>query len=159
MGLRYKKQSLADCFFVTTTFRDKKPLGLINGVFEELAKAIQFQINETSSHLAAYVFMPSHIHFIIFIDGGKLSEFMRDFKKYTAQKSLHDICGPGGTWQERYDRQAIVSPDVMNIKINYIHFNPVKAELVACPQDWKWSSAGDYLDERKGPLEVWKEWM
>lgn len=35
---------------------------------------------------------------------------------------------------------------------NYIHNNPVKAEIVATPEDWEYSSYKDYLQLRKGTL-------
>jgi len=128
------------------------------GVYEILVKAIAFQLVETQSKLVAYVLMPSHLHAILFINGKSLSNFIRDFKKYASQKALFDICGTQKFWQQRYDRQVIISDKVLSTKINYIHQNPVKAGLVKEPQDWKWSSAGDYLRGSKGPLDVWMEW-
>ena len=38
-------------------------------------------------------------------------------------------------------------------KISYIHQNPVKAEIVARPEDYLYSSGRDYAGE-KGLLEV-----
>ena len=35
---------------------------------------------------------------------------------------------------------------------NYIHDNPVEANLVSKPEDWQFSSARDYLGLRKGTL-------
>jgi putative transposase len=158
MGLRYKYQNLANCFFITTSFKDRYPWGRSSGVYEALVMALKYQIIETEAKLAAYVLMPSHIHFALFMDGAKLYGFIRDFKKYTAQKSLYEICGVKAIWQSRYDRQVICTTKVLIKKIEYIHFNPVKAGLVARPQDWKWSSAGDYIEGRDGPLKVTKEW-
>jgi len=157
MGLRLRNQDLGECFFITTSFRDHNPWGNINGVYEILVKAIAYQLIETDSKLVAYVLMPSHLHAILFINGKTLSNLIRDFKKYTAQKALFDICGMQLIWQQRYDRQIIISEKVLLTKINYIHMNPVKAGLVKEPQDWKWPSAGDYFNGCKGPLDVWIE--
>jgi putative transposase len=158
MGLRLKNQDLGECFFITNSFRDHNPWGNMRGVYEILVKAIAYQLNETQSKLVAYVLMPSHLHAILFINGKSLSNFIRDFKKFTSQKALFDICGTQLIWQQRYDRQVIISDKVLSTKINYIHQNPVKAGLVKESKDWKWSSAGDYIDGRKGPLDVWMEW-
>jgi len=128
------------------------------GVYEALNAGIKFQVNETRSKLAANVLMPSRLHLLLFIDGRLLSAFMRDFKKYTAQKVLPEICGSRRIWQFRYDRQVIWSEDIFLTKMSYIHDNPVKAELVSRPEDWVWSSAADYMECRKGPLDVWMEW-
>jgi len=159
MGLRYKNQDLGECFFVTTSFRDHAPFGHIRGVYENLAEALNFRLAKTCSKLAAYVLMPTHIHFLIFIDGRLLSPFMRDFKKYTAQKGLSDLCGASLIWQYRYDRQVIVSQKILLTKMNYIHYNPVKAGLVTNPEDWFWSSATCYCRENAlSPIPVWTEW-
>ena len=34
-------------------------------------------------------------------------------------------------------------------KVEYIHLNPVKAELVSRPEDWRWSSVHDYMGTTK----------
>lgn len=38
-------------------------------------------------------------------------------------------------------------------KIDYIHFNPVRAGIVSRPQDYIFSSAGNYIDG-KGIIDV-----
>jgi putative transposase len=145
MGLRLKNQKPGECFFVTTSFMDHKSRGNISGVYEILCRACNHQLRETKSRMFSYVFMPSHLHAILEINGKVLSEFMRNFKKYTSQKALYDIWGTKQIWQQRYDRQVIISETALRTKINYIHFNSVKAGLVENPQYWKWSSAGDYF--------------
>lgn len=158
MGLRYKDQKYGNCFFITTSFKDRARFGDIPRVYERLAEALTFRLNESRSKLAAYVFMPSHIHLFLFIDGKLLADFMRDYKKYLAQKGLAELCGAKSIWQSRYDRQMIVSLKVLAIKINYIHYNPVRAALVENPEDWKWSSAADYFGKEEGPIPVFKDW-
>jgi len=101
--------------------------------------------------------MPSHLHLVIAINGTVLSEFMRDLKKYTAQKSLAELCGTNNIWQQRYDRQVIITEKVLLTKIQYIHHNPVKAGLVDSPGKWPWSSAIDYAGGM-GPIPIWKDW-
>ncbi|NQU04774.1 MAG: transposase [Calditrichaeota bacterium] len=156
MGLRFTKQNLGSCFFITTTFYNHAKYGEISGVYEELADSINNRLEKTNAKLISYVFMPSHIHMILSIDGALLSGFMRDFKKFTSQKSLTHLKGQSSLWQDRYDRVAIVKHKVLLTKMNYIHNNPVKAGLVRKPEDWYWSSAADYYMEREGPLPVWK---
>ncbi len=158
MGLRLKNQDFASCFFVTTVFHHHKKLGEVQGVYEALAESINNRLKNIDSKLIGYVFMPSHIHMILLIDGLLLSAFMRDFKKFTAQKSLKHLREQNSLWQNRYDRVALINLKILLIKLNYIHDNPVRAGLVSKPEDWYWSSASDYFTENVGSLPVYKDW-
>lgn len=95
---------------------------------------------------------------VISLRGNLLAGLMRDFKKFTTQKTIKDIVGGGKIWQDRYDRQVIYTEKVLTRKIDYIHHNPVKAGLVDKPEDWYYSSAADYAGREKGPVLVWKDW-
>jgi len=143
---------------MTTSFSNKRPLGNENGVYRLLSESLQNRLEITSSLLIGYVLMPSHIHLILFIDGKPLTGFIRDFKKYTAQKSLANYSENGKLWQDRYDRQALNSIKTLITKLNYIHTNPVRVGLVKVSTDWFWSSAKDYYTDGLGPLPVWKGW-
>ena len=60
-------------------------------------------------------------------------------------------------WQEGNDVQEIFLNDYFNQKLNYIHDNPVKAEFVNRAEDYKYSSAIDWVPiaiGRKGLLDV-----
>jgi len=61
-------------------------------------------------------------------------------------KSKHQV------WQERFDDVFIYSEEQFNIKLDYIHNNPVheKWNLVPEPQDYKYSSSRNYeLDDEE----------
>ena len=104
--------------------------------------------------------MPTHLHLLIFLDGKHLASFMRDLKKYVAQKVAPDLgLLDSPLWEQRYDRVAIFSDDIFHTKLSYIHNNPVKADLSNQPEEWYWSSASDYMTDRVGLIPVWKNWV
>lgn len=159
MGLRYKNQKDFNCFFVTTTFLDWKGYGKVQGMYEALVRSMSFCMNKYSAKLIGYVFMPNHIHLLLVIDGLKLSSFMRDFKKFIAQKATSELSiKERNIWMPRFDRVVITDKRHLQMKLNYIHNNPVKAKLVSNPRDWIWSSVGDYLDGSEGKLKIFKDW-
>jgi putative transposase len=159
MGLRFPQQRQGDCFFVTTTFSDWNRFGEVEGVYTGICRSLEFCKEKYEALLSGYVLMPSHIHLLIFIDGSKLPDFMRDFKKYVSQKVAKDLrLGVSTVWRPRYDTVAIYSDDVFRTKLEYIHNNPVKSGLVGKPEDWEWSSARAYNTEEKAEIEVWKGW-
>ncbi|MGH9447397.1 MAG: hypothetical protein ACRD3O_16925 [Terriglobia bacterium] len=44
----------------------------------------------------------------------------------------------------RYPLPALRTVEEYNAKVEYIHWNPVKAGLVSRPAEWPWSSVHDY---------------
>ena len=159
MGLRFPQQKYGTCFFVTTTFKEWARLGNVPGLYPALAESLVFCSRKYNALIAGYVLMPTHIHVVIFIEGSKLSAFMRDFKKFIAQKVVKDLRGNSSSvWMPRYDRVVIYTDKVLRDKLNYIHNNPVESGLVQNAEDWQWSSAGDYATDTEGIIPVWKEW-
>jgi putative transposase len=159
MGLRYPGQKYNNCFFITTSFRNREKLGDIPGVYDALTESLVFYGIKYKVRIAGYVLMPSHIHLLIFIDGTNLADFMRDFKKFTAQKAIKELGMEGGNiWMPRYDRVTMNSENIFRQKLEYIHNNPVKAGLRKKGSDWNWSSAADYETNNNGLVPVWKDW-
>ena len=127
----------------------------------------------------AWVLMSNHLHAIVgSSEEIKVSDIWRDFKKFTSKKIINTlICDPQESrqewmlnrfeyagkndkkitnykfWQEGNDAQEIYLNDYFNQKLNYIHQNPVKAELVNRPEEYRYSSAIDYAGG-KGLLDV-----
>ena len=56
-------------------------------------------------------------------------------------------------WQDGNNEQLIYFVDYFNQKLNYIHQNPVRAELVDEPHHYLYSSARNYAGEN-GLLDV-----
>jgi hypothetical protein len=48
-------------------------------------------------------------------------------------------------WMNRFDDLVIENDKTLQIKIEYIHNNPVKAGLVDQPEQWEYSSARNYI--------------
>jgi len=123
--------------------------------------------------LWAYVFMPEHVHLVIWprrpnydisrilpavklpVTRAALSYLRRHAPQYLAR--LQDR-QPGGKlahrfWQRGggYDRNLFTDEEVWE-KINYVHENPVRRGLVQRPEDWLWSSARYYEGNADGVL-------
>jgi len=128
--------------------------------------SLKYLLIEHKAKLFAYVIMPSHLHLLLYIPiNESIIDFMRDFKKFTsieirklAQKeNRYDLLEKFKlnaravknqkykVWMDRFDDLIIISDKQFRIKINYIHFNPVKAKLVNEPEDFIYSSARNYL--------------
>ena len=160
MGLRFPSQQFGTCFFVTTTYHKWRALGNVEGMYEAIADSLVFYSDKYRATVIGYVLMPTHLHLILVIDGKKLASFMRDFKKFVAQKAAKDLgLSDGVIWKPRYDRVVITSREVLLTKLGYIHRNPVKAGLVNEGSRWRWSSAGDYEGAGTGVIPVTVDWL
>jgi REP element-mobilizing transposase RayT len=118
--------------------------------------------------------MSNHLHLIgCASEGGNLSDILRDFKKFTSKALIDAIKETPESRREwmlnlfwyagknnkkiKYfngnDAQEIHSTPFLEEKMNYIHNNPVRAELVGRSEDYLYSSARDYSGE-KGLVEI-----
>ena len=127
----------------------------------------------------AWVLMSNHLHAIVGTTGeNTLSDIWRDFKKFTSKEILNTLqtmpnesrrewmlnrfeySGKNDKkiknyrfWQEGNDAQEIFLNDYFEQKLNCIHYNPVIAEFVNRPEDYRYSSAIDWAGG-KGLLDV-----
>ena len=58
----------------------------------------------------------------------------------------------------RFDDLIIYSEKQLRIKLEYIHNNPVRAGLTENALDWKYSSAVDWLSDKKGMIDIVKDY-
>ena len=129
--------------------------------------------------LYGYVIMSNHIHLIVQSEEGKLSDLIRDFKKFIAKNILDKIQSSPESrkewmlerfklaaqkhqrnkeyqfWQYGNHAEEIYSTAFMWSKLHYIHLNPVRAGLVAKASEYIYSSAGNYVND-SGSLEIEK---
>ncbi len=172
MGLRNRKEFLdQDCFFVTTNCHEHKYLLVDKEIFQILIDNFKFYNKKYNSDLCAYVFMNNHIHFIIyFYEKNRLSDFMRDFKKYTSLKirefiqstdleRLSDLKFENRSqhfkiWDDGFDDVVLFSKKVCETKMDYIHQNPVVAKMVENSEDYRYSSAGFYCGKPNNDIKI-----
>jgi putative transposase len=141
-----------------------------------LAEAITLATKKHKFHLWAWVFMPNHVHLLIrpMEENYSISDILQTIKQSVSRKELafirvkdHErlkLMSTGSSdrpfrlWQEGggYDRN-LTSIKAIKSSFDYIHNNPVKAEIVKNPEDWHWSSYRDWMELSKGVLEIEKE--
>ena len=130
---------------------------------------LKYCIENKGLLLYAYVIMPSHIHLIARHDESRLSNVIRDFKSYTAKEILKMIENEPGEsrkewllhmfgyyakhqkqntkqmfWQKTNHPIELSYPEIIDQKLEYIHYNPVQAGHVTDPHSWTYSSASDH---------------
>jgi putative transposase len=132
-----------------------------------LSRCLDQAIQEAAMQLVAFVYMPEHVHLLVYPTGeanvsrllGRLKQpFSKEIKQVLVEHRS-PLLGkltvrerPGKTcfrfWQEGpgFDRN-LFTPDAIAASIAYIHHNPVARGLCQKAIDWNWSSARYFLCE------------
>ncbi len=109
--------------------------------------------NAALADILAYCLMGNHFHLAIRVGQIPLSAIM--------QRTLGGYARPfnernertGHLFQARYKACLCLDDRYLAGLIRYIHMNPVRAKLVATPQDWPWSSFKPGPDDSVNPLD------
>ena len=99
--------------------------------------------------LLAYCVMPNHWHMIVRPNEGadrQISEFLRWLTVTHTQRwhAHHHSAGTGHLYQGRFKSFPVQSDDHLYTVLRYVERNPVRAGLVKCAQEWRWSSLWRY---------------
>lgn len=168
MGFHYKIEE-GKVHFVTLTVIDWIDVFTRENHKMVIVDSLRYCQENKGLELYAWCLMPSHLHMIVAAEeDGKLSDILRDFKKFTSKEIVRLIkeepesrkewlldkfeyagrYNPKITnykfWQDGNHPVVLYSPQFTQQKINYIHNNPVKERVVAEPHEYLFSSARNY---------------
>ena len=156
--------------FITATVVDWVDVFTRKSYKDCIIECLDFCIKNKGMILYGYVIMSNHIHLIIQSENEKLSDLLRDFKKFTATTILKKIQTEPESrrewmlerfklateshgrnknfqfWQYGNHPEEIYTENFIWSKLDYIHLNPVKAGIVLHPQDYIYSSASNYIN-------------
>jgi REP element-mobilizing transposase RayT len=163
--------------FITSTVVDWIDVFTRQSYKNVIIECLDFCIKKKGMLLYGYVIMSNHIHLIIQSKEGKLSDLLRDFKKFTAKNILEKIQTEPESrrewmlerfkkstethirnknyqfWQYGNHAEEIYSGKFMWSKLDYIHLNPVRAGIVEKASQYRYSSASNYVHE-EGLLDI-----
>jgi putative transposase len=100
---------------------------------------------KANTEIWAYCLMPNHVHVILTPsdEDGLRRTFADLHRRYTRfVNARHGWTGH--LWQGRFGSVAMDDAWLANAA-RYVAMNPVRAKLVARPEDWRWSSAAAHL--------------
>jgi putative transposase len=163
-------------YYVTTTIVDWQYVFAGYPYFDVILDSLKFCVATKGLRLHAYVIMLNHAHYILSTDESKsLSDTMRDFNTHTSREITRlleadsrlqllapfaDAARQDGrgnkykVWQDGYHPIALGTPSFTAQKLNYLHNNPVRKGYVDRPEQWRYSSARNYLLGDESLIEV-----
>ena len=156
--------------FVTATVVDWLDVFSRKNYRDCIIECFDYCIKNKGMVLYGYVVMSNHIHMIIQSNDGKLSDLLRDFKKFTAKTILEKIQNEPESrrewmlerfklatethsrnknyqfWQYGNHAEEIFTEHFLWSKLDYIHMNPLRAGIVTRIDDYIYSSASNYIN-------------
>ena len=167
----YKIRDQALPHFITATIVDWIDVFTRKSYRDCVIECLDYCIKNKGMILYGYVIMSNHIHMIIQSEEGKLSDLIRDFKKFTAKTILEKIQNEPESrrewmlerfklatkthsrnknyqfWQYGNHPEEIYSNKFMWSKLDYILLNPVRAGIVEKASEYIYSSASNYIND------------
>ena len=171
-----------DLYFTTSTVIDWMDVFTRPLYKQIIVESLKYCQAQKGLEIYAWVLMTNHLHMIVSIESNQstntISDVLRDFKKFTSKaivKAIQDnpaesrkewllnrfwFRGVNDSkiknykfWQDGSYIETIYSYEFYKEKLNYIHMNPVKQEIVEKPEDYIYSSVRNY-NGQKGMIDV-----
>jgi len=170
MSERYKVIDSSIPNFITLTITDWVDLLVRPEYCKVLDEALNYSIRNKGIRIHAYVYMTSHVHLMVSSKGVEIPDFVRDFKRHTASEFIKLIDSPsesrkewlmakfsyaanrivrGGkykVWKDGFHPVLLDTPFKIQQRVEYIHKNPVDAQIVFHERDYVNSSYRVYED-------------
>ena len=160
-------------YFITSTTVNWIPIFANEKYYDILINAIKFYQSKKNLEVIAYAFLPDHFHMIV--KSKELIKIIQLIKMFSAKEIVKQLKADNNSqiltqlklnkkeyknnsdyqvWQEGFMPKEIMNDEMLNQKIEYIHYNPIKKGLVNDPSDWKYSSACIYEKEEEGIIKL-----
>ena len=168
MAFKYAVNDQNDIYFITTTVVGWIDAFTRKELAEVIIESLRYCQSEKGLIIYAWCLMPSHLHMIVSAkENYKLSDIIRDFKKFTSKKIIKTIEEINESrewlldkfsfaariniknkeykfWQDGFHPIALYSNEFKDQKLDYIHNNPIESGIVSEAEHYKYSSAISY---------------
>jgi REP element-mobilizing transposase RayT len=169
MSEKYRIKDPDKAYFITITIVGWIDLFTRQIHRDTIIDSLKYCQQKKGLEIYAFVLMPSHLHLMCSgQDGNKLSDIIRDFKKFTSKRLIQNILEEPESrrewmleqfkkacahlkkemnykvWQDGYHGVQLDSNKFIYQKLNYIHQNPVVDRIVEKAEDYIYSSARNY---------------
>ena len=157
-------------FFTVITYKRRKFLTNENARLC-LRQAIQATKEKNHFDIIAFCLLPNHLHCVWKLPEGdsnyslRWSRIKTGFSKLylksggveCSQSHSRNIKRERGIWQRRFWEHQIRDEKDLQRHVDYIHYNPLKHELVEHVEDWAWSTYHRYYRENEYRERSWEE--
>lgn len=113
-------------------------------------KILKQYIKKIKVDLLAYCLMPNHVHLLLVpFQDNALAKVMQVINLSYTQYINKEYMRSGRIWESRFRSSVVDKDEYLWRVIKYIENNPVRAQIVARAEDYRWSSASFHVFNRK----------
>lgn len=134
---------------VTQHGAGKDPLFIEDADYLYMLHVMKESCNKYSHNILSFSLMLNHIHLLIRFNEANMSFAMKDIFERYARYFNAKYARKGHLFSGSFRSALCFDNNYLLAASLYIHFNPVKANLVRDPVDYRWSSCALFLREVK----------
>jgi putative transposase len=121
--------------------------------YQRILDLIEHHSQELGVEIHAYVLMTNHLHLLLTPQKDQALPKMMQAVGRSYVQTFNKVHGRTGTlWEGRYRSTLIQTERYLLACMAYIDLNPVRAHMVAQPDDYIWSSYSHYVGRRNDRL-------
>jgi putative transposase len=121
--------------------------------YQRMLDLIEQHSREQGVEIHAYVLMTNHLHLLLTPQKDQALPKMMQAVGRSYVQTFNKVHGRTGTlWEGRYRSTLIQTERYLLACMAYIDLNPVRAHMVAQPDDYGWSSYSHYVGRRNDRL-------
>ena len=143
-----RRKSAADMYHVIARGINKEPIFKQKREKNNFKRLLVKHLKDQDIEIFAYVIMSTHFHILIRVDLKLLSSYLAivlaEFAEYYNYKHNRN----GHVFQDRFKSECVETEQYFWNCVRYIHMNPVNANLVKYPLNYKYSSLKEYETEK-----------
>jgi REP element-mobilizing transposase RayT len=145
MPRKPRKLSNSGVYHVMIRGNEKKDIFIDHSDKNKIVRVLKSVNTKKSYSLYAYCIMNNHAHFVIKELNEDISNIMKRINTSYATYYNRKYNRVGHVFQDRFKSEPVEDERYLLQVIRYVHNNPVKAEIVAEPENYPWSSYSQYI--------------
>lgn len=131
---------------------DRKRIFFERENYLHFLRLVRRHLVEHTLDVVGYCLMPNHYHLLVRCKTAEISGAMQRLSIAYTKAVNRRYDRVGSLFQGQFQAIWVDSDEYLKHTVQYIHLNPVKANLVAYPKDWEFSSYLEYAGLRSGTL-------
>lgn len=144
-----RKDLISEVFHIMIQGINKEYIFEYNENKEKFIKIFKHKIKEFHIISISYCVMDNHVHMLLYApDINEVSKFMHRINTTYAKWYNWKNERVGYVFRDRYKCEQILDLHHFFSCIQYIHNNPVRAEIVEKPEEYQYSSYLDYVSNK-----------